>query len=141
LLAATKIALEESGLNLDTVNKERVGVFVGSGIGGVEWFERACTAFQREGGGEAGLRFVSPFLIPALISNTATGSLAINYGFKGPNYGVVSACATGTHAISLALKYIRDNDADVIIAGGAEVWTRDAELPLASHTSCTRRHA
>lgn len=119
-LVAAAEALKDSGLDLSTIDKNRFGCIVGSGIGGVEWFENHCNAFTAAKGGYNGLRTVDPFLIPALISNTASGMVAIQHGAKGPNYCVTTACASGTHSIGAALKHLRDGDADIMIAGGSE---------------------
>ena len=119
-LAAAKQAVVDANLDTSTIDKERFGCIVGSGIGGVEWFENNCNAFTAAGGGYNSLRQVDPFLIPALISNTASGMIAIEHGAKGPNYCVTTACATGTHAIGSALKHLRDGDADIMLAGGSE---------------------
>jgi 3-oxoacyl-[acyl-carrier-protein] synthase II len=119
-LVAAKQAIVDSGLDTKNINSERFGVIVGSGIGGVEWFENNCNAFTGAGGGYDSLRMVDPFLIPALIANTASGMIAIDHGAKGPNYCVTTACATGTHSIGAALKHMRDGEADIMIAGGSE---------------------
>lgn len=119
-LVAAKEALADSKLDINTINKDRFGCIVGSGIGGVEWFENNCNSFTAAGGGYNSLRSVDPFLIPALISNTASGMVAIQHGAKGPNYCVTTACASGTHAIGNALKHLRDGEADIMIAGGSE---------------------
>ncbi|CAM9577573.1 unnamed protein product, partial [Phaeothamnion confervicola] len=105
-MASTRIAVEDAKLDTSAVDKDRFGILVGSGVGGVEFFEENCNKFEAAGGGGAGLKKVSPFLIPALISNTASGIIAIELGARGPNYGVVSACATGTHAIGTAMDFI-----------------------------------
>lgn len=119
-VVASDQAIADAGLDMETVDKERVGCIVGSGIGGVEWFEDNCNAFTAQGGGYNSLRAVDNFLIPALIANTASGIIAIRHGCKGPNYCVTTACATGTHSIGSALKHLRDGEADVMLAGGAE---------------------
>lgn len=119
-LVAAKQAIADAGLDTSTINKERFGCIVGSGIGGVEWFENNCNAFTAAGGGYNSLRSVDQFLIPALISNTASGMIAIEHGAQGPNYCVTTACATGTHSIGAALKHMRDGEADIMIAGGSE---------------------
>lgn len=119
-LAAAQQAITDAKLDTTTINQERFGCIVGSGIGGIEWFENNCNAFTAAGGGYSSLRAVDQFLIPALISNTASGMIAIEHGAKGPNYCVTTACATGTHSIGAALKHLRDGEADVMIAGGSE---------------------
>ena len=95
-LVAAAEALADAKLDLATIDKDRFGCIVGSGIGGVEWFEDNCNAFAVAGGGYSSLRSVQQFLIPALISNTASGMIAIQHGAKGPNYCVTTACASGT---------------------------------------------
>jgi len=119
-LAAAKQAIVDAKLDVTKINQDRFGCIVGSGIGGVEWFENNCNAFTAAGGGYNSLRTVDPFLIPALISNTASGMIAIEHGARGPNYCVTTACATGTHSIGAALKHMRDGEADIMIAGGSE---------------------
>lgn len=113
--AAAKQAVAQSGLDMAQEDPERVGVFVGSGIGGMDTMEQNCKKLL-----ESGPRKVSPFLIPALISNMASGVLAIEYGAMGPNFSIVSACATGAHAIGESMKTLRLGEADVMIAGGSE---------------------
>lgn len=121
-IVAAREAMKDSGIDLSspTFDKDRFGCIVGSGIGGVEWFENNCNNFAAAGGGYNSLRAVDPFLIPALIANTASGVIAIEFGARGPNYCVTTACATGTHSIGAALKHLRDGEADVMIAGGSE---------------------
>ncbi len=114
-VVATHEALKLSGLDLDHVDRERVGVLIGSGIGGLETFETQHSALVEKGPGR-----VSPFFIPMMISDMAAGQVSIQFGLKGPNFGTVSACASGAHAIGEALRLLRAGDADVIIAGGAE---------------------
>lgn len=119
-LVAAEQAISDANLDIESVDKDRFGCIVGSGIGGVEWFENNCNAFTAAGGGYNSLRSIDPFLIPALISNTASGMIAIKHGCKGPNYCVTTACATGTHSIGAALKHMRDGEADIMLAGGSE---------------------
>lgn len=119
-LVAAAEAIKDSGLDTSAIDQDRFGCIMGSGIGGVEWFENNCNAFTAAGGGYSSLRMVDPFLIPALIANTASGMIAIAHGAKGPNYCVTTACASGTHSIGSALKHMRDGEADIMIAGGAE---------------------
>lgn len=114
-IAAAHIALEDSGLKIADDNAERVGVIVGSGIGGLSSLERYHTVLT-----EKGPRKLSPFFIPMLIINLASGQISILFGAKGPNSAVATACATGSHAIGDAFKIIQRGDADVMIAGGAE---------------------
>lgn len=119
-MAAANQAVADAGLDTKNIDNDRFGCIVGSGIGGVEWFENNCNSFTAAGGGYASLRSVDPFLIPALIANTASGMIAIEHNAKGPNYCVTTACATGTHSIGAALKHLRDGEADVMLAGGSE---------------------
>ena len=114
-VVASHEALKNSGLDLEATDRERVGVIIGSGIGGMETFETQHTVLLEKGPGR-----VSPFFIPMMISDMAAGQVSILNGLKGPNFGTVSACASGAHAIGEALRLLRAGDADVIIAGGAE---------------------
>lgn len=114
-MAGAKMALEQSGLDLSKENPERIGVIVGSGIGGLQTIEEELETLLKKGP-----RRVTPFLIPKLISNMAAGEIAIAYGFAGPNYAVASACATANNAIGEALRHLRYGDADVMVCGGAE---------------------
>ena len=115
-LWATQEAVEDSGiLDYGDLNRDRVGVIIASGIGGVETLEKeTITGYTR------GYNRISPYLVPMMIPDMASGLVAIVYGFKGPNYCVVSACSSSAHAIGDAMRLIRYGDADVIIAGGAE---------------------
>ena len=112
-LIAADQAVKQSGIN-NAPDLERVGVIIGSGIGGIRTFEDQHTRLLN------GPRRVSPFFIPAMISDIAPGHVSIKYGFKGPNYSVVSACATATHAIGDAFRMIKYGDADAIVTGGTE---------------------
>lgn len=114
-LASAKMAMEDSKLDLEKVNKERLGVIIGSGTGGIETVENQCNEFL-----EKGYRRVSPFLVPMMICNMASGVVAIKFGAKGYNECSVTACASSSNAIGDAFKVIQRNDADVMIAGGAE---------------------
>ena len=114
-VVASHEALKNSGLDLEATDRERVGVIIGSGIGGMETFETQHTALLEKGPDR-----VSPFFIPMMISDMAAGQVSILNGLQGPNFGTVSACASGAHAIGEALRLLRAGDADVIIAGGAE---------------------
>lgn len=114
-VAAAKQALADAGLSIPVEEPERVGVIVGSGIGGIETFEAQFEIFR-----EKGPRRVSPLFIPMLISNMAAGQVAIIAGARGHNEAVVTACATGSHAIGDAMRVIQKGDADIIIAGGTE---------------------
>jgi 3-oxoacyl-[acyl-carrier-protein] synthase II len=114
-VAAAKMAMESSGIDLGKVDKYRMGVIVGSGIGGIETLEDQHSVILNKGPGR-----VSPFFIPMMIGNMATGRIAIEFGAKGFNECVVTACATGTNAIGDAFKVIQRGDADIMITGGAE---------------------
>jgi 3-oxoacyl-[acyl-carrier-protein] synthase II len=127
---AAKQAVKDAGLEMAQEDPDRVGVLIGSGIGGMFTYE---TQLKRLFDG--GPRKVSPFTIPALIGNICSGLVAIEYGARGPNFGVVSACATSTHAIGEAMHMIRRGDADVMIAGGAEA----AITPFAYATFCAMK--
>ncbi|MBR4932164.1 MAG: beta-ketoacyl-ACP synthase II [Alphaproteobacteria bacterium] len=115
-LAAATDAVEDSGYIPQTEEEqERAGVLIGSGIGGLQAIEAGAILVR-----EQGPRRVSPFFIPSALINLISGHVSIKYGFKGPNHAVVTACATGTHAIGDAMRIIKNNEADVMIAGGAE---------------------
>jgi 3-oxoacyl-[acyl-carrier-protein] synthase II len=114
-LGAARMALDDSGLVINDENAERVGVVVGSGMGGLPAIERYHTAMM-----EGSYRKISPFFIPMSIINLAPGQISIMCGAKGPNISPVSACATGTHAIGDAFRMIQRGDADAVIAGGSE---------------------
>jgi len=113
--AAARQAVADAKLDVTHENGDRVGVIIGSGIGGMQTIETQHDVLR-----ERGPRKVSPFMIPALIGNMASGLVAIDLGARGPNFGIVSACATGTHAIGEAFHAIRRGDADVMVAGGSE---------------------
>jgi 3-oxoacyl-[acyl-carrier-protein] synthase II len=113
--AAAMEAIKDADLENANIDKDRVGVIVGTGIGGLKDIEE-----QHEILNEKGARRVSPFFIPYGIANMASGIIAIKYGFRGPNYCVVSACATGNHSIGDAFRIIQRGDADIMIAGGTE---------------------
>ena len=114
-LAATAMALEDSGLKIDHSNAPRVGVYIGSGIGGLPFIERQHKILL-----ESGPRRISPFFIPGLIVNLASGQVSIRFGAKGPNSAVCTACSTGSHAIGDSFKIIARGDADAMITGGTE---------------------
>ena len=115
-IAAATQAINDSGWKPEAEeDKERTGVMIGSGIGGLEEIERTVMEMH-----EKGPRRVSPFFIPSCLINLASGHVSIMYGFKGPNHSVVTACSTGAHAIGDAGRIIQFGDADVMIAGGAE---------------------
>jgi 3-oxoacyl-[acyl-carrier-protein] synthase II len=114
-LAATRIAMEGAGLDMTKEDPERVGVIVGTGLGGLPTLEKYHSILLEKGPGR-----ISPFFIPMLIANEAPGNIAIQYGIKGPNLSIVTACATGAHSIGDALRVIQYGDADVMVAGGTE---------------------
>ena len=127
---AAREAVGDSGLDWKRVNGDRVGVIIGSGIGGMHTYESQLAVLAARGP-----RKVSPFTIPALIGNMCAGLVAIEYGARGPNFGVVSACATGAHALGEASHAIRRGDADVMIAGGSEA----AITPFAYASFCAMK--
>jgi 3-oxoacyl-[acyl-carrier-protein] synthase II len=114
-IAAADEALKMSELKITPENDERVGVHIGSGIGGFDIIEREHTALM-----EGGPRKISPFFIPAAIVNLAAGQVSMRYGAKGPNEATATACTTSAHSIGDSFRIIQHNDADVMIAGGAE---------------------
>jgi 3-oxoacyl-[acyl-carrier-protein] synthase II len=114
-IAASTQAVRDAGITADNVDPERVGVIVGSGIGGLPMIEDNHTELVNRGP-----RRVSPFFVPGSIVNMVSGQVSIMHGFKGPNYAVVSACTTGLHSIGDAGRLIEYGDADVMIAGGTE---------------------
>ncbi len=118
-IAGAKLALDDSHLNLDNEDRTRCGVMVGSGIGGLHTIEKEYREYLKRGP-EKGPAKITPFLIPMLIANMAAGHVSILFGLKGPNSACVTACATGNNAIGDACKIIERNDADVMVAGGAE---------------------
>ncbi len=109
-------AVKDAGLQLDKLNLERVGVIWGTGIGGIQSIQEEITTFVE---GNQVPRF-SPFFVPKMIANMPAGQISIKYGFKGPNYVTVSACASASHALIDAVKLIQWGDADIIISGGSE---------------------
>ena len=114
-LAAGKEAIEDSGFTINDETSERIGVSIGSGIGGIDLIESTSDVFD-----DGGQRKVSPFFIPGTIINMISGNLSIMYGLKGPNVAIVTACTTGTHSIGDAARMIEYGDADVMVAGGSE---------------------
>ena len=118
-LIAAQQAVDGSGLEqFDKLDKERVGIAIGSGIGGLEYIEKNIIQMEK-----AGPRKVSPFFVPASVINMISGNAAIRFGYKGPNIAIVTACTTGTHNIGYAARTIAYGDADVMLAGGAEMAT------------------
>lgn len=114
-LAASILAVQDAGLEVTSENAERVGVYIGSGIGGLPAIEHWHTILKEKGPDR-----VTPFFIPMVLINLASGQVSIKFGAKGPNSCAVTACATGTHSIGDAFRIIQNGDADVMIAGGAE---------------------
>jgi 3-oxoacyl-[acyl-carrier-protein] synthase II len=127
---AAKQAVADSGIDMAKEDGDRVGVIIGSGIGGMYTFENQLRVLA-----ERGPRKVSPFTIPSLIGNMCAGLVAIEYGARGPNFGMVSACATGTHSLGEAAHAIRRGDADVMFAGGSEA----AITPFAYASFCSMK--
>jgi 3-oxoacyl-[acyl-carrier-protein] synthase II len=129
-MAAAKMAIEQSGLNFDNEDMYKVGVLVGSGIGGIETLEDQHTILMNKGPGR-----VSPFFIPMMIANMASGRIAIEYGIGGFNESVITACATSNNAIGDAFRVIQYGDADIMITGGAEA----AITPLSFAGFCSSK--
>lgn len=119
-IAAANEAIEHSGLVVDESNAERIGVAIGSGIGGLPGIEKGHDAYLK-----GGPRKISPFFVPGNIINMISGNVSIRHGLKGPNIAVVTACASATHSIGDAARLIEYGDADVMISGGAEMATTD----------------
>ena len=114
-LVTSHESISHSGLDQSDVNKERVSVIIGTGVGGIQTLENQHGVFSNRG-----QRRVTPYFVPKMISNIAAGQIAIHYGFQGPNHTVVSACASGTDAIGTATRIIQYGDADVVVTGGVE---------------------
>ncbi len=112
-ISAAVMAYEDAKLNDSNIDKDRVGVIIGSGIGGLRMFEDQHSMYLERGK-------MSPFFIPMMITNMASGMVAIRFGFRGPNFSVTSACATSNHAIGTAVEFIRGGKADIMFAGGSE---------------------
>jgi 3-oxoacyl-[acyl-carrier-protein] synthase II len=122
-VAAGTQAVRDAGLEVTEANAERIGVAIGSGIGGLSGIEKGHEAFMN-----GGPRKISPFFVPSNIINMISGNLSILYGMKGPNIAITTACATATHSIGDAARMIEYGDADVMIAGGAEMATSPTGL-------------
>ena len=122
-IAAGVQAIQDSGIDETNLDPKRGGVAIGSGIGGIGSIEEATVTIQK-----SGPRKVSPFFVPGSIVNMIAGSLSIRFGLQGPNIAVVTACTTGTHNIGLAANMIANNQADVMVAGGAEMATTPVGL-------------
>lgn len=119
-IAAAKMAVENSGLDRDKIIQEKAGVYIGSGIGGLHTVEAEHEKYIRADDEAKAASKISPFLIPMLIVNMASGMVSIELGFKGPNSSAVTACATGSHSIGDAFKIIQRSEADIMVAGGSE---------------------
>ena len=137
VVAATE-CIEDSALNLDTTNLNRIGVVLGVGIGGINSFEKEVSEYARTGE-EMGPRY-SPFFIPKMIADIASGFISIKYGFHGPNFVTTSACASSTHALATAVDLIRLGKADAILSGGSEaaIWPTGLGGFNAMHALSTR---
>lgn len=122
-IAAGSQAIEDAGLEITADNADRIGVAIGSGIGGLPGIEKGTQLYL-----EGGPRKLSPFYVPSNIINMISGNLSIKYGLKGPNFAIVTACTTGTHNIGDAARLIEYGDADVMVAGGAEMATSPTGL-------------
>lgn len=127
-ICAAEEAIEDSKINFDSLNKERVGVMMGSGIGGVITIEKTISEFYLY------KKKVSPYFVPSTLINLLSGNISIRYGLTGPNHSVVTACATGTHSIGDAMRLIKFNDADIMIAGGSEAPI--ATTPILGFSAC-----
>ncbi|HDZ37633.1 MAG TPA: beta-ketoacyl-[acyl-carrier-protein] synthase II [Marinobacter sp.] len=118
-LIAAQQAIDNSGLNeYDELDRDRAGIAIGSGIGGLEYIEKNVLTMEK-----SGPRKVSPFFVPASVINMISGNAAIRFGYRGPNIAIVTACTTGTHNIGYAARTIAYGDADVMLAGGSEMAT------------------
>ncbi len=122
-MAAGIQAIEDSGIEVTEQNSHRIGVAIGAGIGGLGTIEKTADLFR-----EKGAKRISPFFVPSSIINMISGNLSIKYGLKGPNFSIVTACTTGTHNIGDASRLIEYGDADVMVAGGAEMSTTNCGL-------------
>jgi len=127
-MIAAMQAITDAGLECTEENAHRIGVAIGSGIGGLTMIEKNYDAIK-----QSGPRKVSPFFVPGSIINMISGNLSIKYGYKGPNISIVTACTTGTHNIGFSARMIQQGDADVMIAGGAEMAT--SQLGLAGFSA------
>ena len=121
-------AIKDSGIEVNEANSEKIGVSIGSGIGGINLIEKTSDVFDT-----GGVRKVSPFFVPGTIINMISGNLSIMFGLKGPNISIVTACTTGTHSIGDASRMIEYGDADVMISGGSEAAI--TELTVAGFSS------
>ncbi|HEX7381978.1 MAG TPA: beta-ketoacyl-ACP synthase II, partial [Nevskiaceae bacterium] len=122
-VAAAKQAVKDSGLEVTDANRDRIGVCVGSGIGGIGTIEKECGKLHAKGPGR-----VSPFFVPSSIINMVSGYISIDLGITGPSMAAVSACTTSVHAIGIGMRLIQYGDADVFVAGGAEAGSSPAGM-------------
>jgi 3-oxoacyl-[acyl-carrier-protein] synthase II len=136
-VACAQEAFDQSGLSSDSLDPERAGAVVGSGIGGIETFEKQHANFLSQGPGR-----VSPFFIPMMIIDLCAGLISIRFNLKGPNYATVSACASGAHAIADGFKIIQRGEADVMITGGSEATITPTALAgfCSARALSTRNH-
>lgn len=116
-ISSAAMAIEDAGINFEELDRERIGVIIGSGIGGMWTYHHQQQNLYERGGKPDR---ISPFFVPMLISDIAAGHVAIRWGLKGPNYATVSACATSSHSLADALMILQRGDADMIVAGGSE---------------------
>lgn len=123
-MVSVKEAVEDSGIDAENLNKDRIGVIWGSGIGGLKTFQDECINFAN---GDGTPRF-NPFFIPKMIADIASGHISIKYGFRGPNFTTVSACASATNALIDSFNYIRLGKADAMVAGGSEAAVNEAGI-------------
>ena len=119
-IAAAKMAIQDSGLDIEKINLEKAGVYIGSGIGGLHTVEVEHERYIKSLDEKKAASRISPFLIPMLIVNMASGLVSVELGFKGPNSAAVTACATASHSIGDAFKIIQREGADIMVAGGSE---------------------
>ncbi|GAV23688.1 beta-ketoacyl-ACP synthase II [Carboxydothermus pertinax] len=129
-VAATKMAIDDADLDLEKIERERAGVFIGSGVGGIKTLEEQAAVLREKGPDR-----VSPFFVPMMIANMAGGQIAITFGLTGPNETVVSACASGANAVGDAFRYLQRGEGDIAIAGGAEA----SITPLAFAGFCSMK--
>jgi 3-oxoacyl-[acyl-carrier-protein] synthase II len=122
-IAASSLALDDAGLDLDNLDRDRFGTVYGSGIGGIQTFENQVSALITKGPGR-----VSPFFIPMMIADMTAGLIALQFGLKGPNYVTLSACASSSHALADSYHIIRRGDADLMVSGGAEAAVTQASF-------------
>ena len=129
-IVAAQQAVDDAKLDMNSIDKTRVGVVIGSGIGGIETFEKQSAILLNSGPGR-----VSPFFIPMMIADMCAGMVSIRFGFTGPNYATVSACASGANAVGDALRIVQRGEADVMITGGSEA----AITPLSFAGFCSAK--